>query len=216
MSNKIYEIAVRKIKAGKDEEFIKAREAFIAELKKQDGAETDREFKSFFSIPQPDDTDVFVGMTRWESIEAFAKAGEKLMPTETAQNFFSTFDMKAYVQAVPVKGNFDIDTVAKDGQILEIAVRTWQDGKKEEFEKGKLDFVELLTAQDGVVADYEFKVLGENLENLSVGMTVYENQEKFNKIADPKGIVMTSPIAGKFLGELIKPKALQFCIAIKQ
>jgi len=113
MSNKIYEIAVRKVKAGKDKEFVKARETFIAELKKQGGAETDREFKSFFSMPQPDDTDVFIGMTRWESMEAFAKAGEKLMPTSAAQNFFSTFDMKAYVQVVPVKGDFDLDAVAK-------------------------------------------------------------------------------------------------------
>jgi len=147
-------------------------------------------------------------------MEAFEKAGEKLMPTSADQNFFSTFDMKAYVQVVPVKGDFDLDAVAKNGQILEIAVRTWRDGKKEEFEKGRDEFVELLIAQDGVVSDYEFKVLGENLENLSVGMTVYENQEKFNKIVAQDGVVMTSPIAGKFFAELIKPKALQFTFSV--
>ena len=89
--------------------------------------------------PTPDETEVFVGMTRWESMEAFGKAGEKLLPTPIAGNFFATFDMKAYVQVQLIKGDdFDLNTLAKNGQILEVAVRTYQEGKKEEFEQAKV------------------------------------------------------------------------------
>ncbi|MEO1663658.1 MAG: hypothetical protein AAFU54_03395 [Chloroflexota bacterium] len=57
------EIAVRKVKEGRLEDFKTARSNFIALLKKQDGILADREFESFFALPQPDEQPVFIGMT---------------------------------------------------------------------------------------------------------------------------------------------------------
>ncbi|NCN04718.1 MAG: hypothetical protein GW949_03715 [Spirochaetales bacterium] len=67
-SQTLMEIAIRKVKIGLDKEFENNRNAFIQLLKQQDGVQKDWEFKSFFTMPEPDDTDVFVGITRYESI----------------------------------------------------------------------------------------------------------------------------------------------------
>jgi len=166
-------------------------------------------------MPVADKSEVFIGMTKWSSMSDFAKAGEKLLSKAVAADFFSTFDMKAYVQVQLLsKKDFNLLTLAKDGQILELAVRTYKDGKKEEFEAAKNDFITLLKKQSAFVADYEFVVLGENKENLSVGMTVYKSQEELNKMLDPNGELMKNPITGKFFS-LLKPKALQFAVSVK-
>ena len=92
----VMEIAIRRVKVGQDSEFVNARTAFIKRLKDQNGIEKDWEFKSFFTMPEPDETDVFVGMTRYESAEAMQEIANNLMQSPEAGKFFGTFDMKAF------------------------------------------------------------------------------------------------------------------------
>lgn len=80
----VLEIAIRKVKEGQDEAFVNARTAFISKLKAQEGIQKDWEFKSFFTMPEPDNTDVFVGMTRYESAEAMQNIANNLMQSPEA------------------------------------------------------------------------------------------------------------------------------------
>jgi len=194
--SQVVEIAIRKVKKGRLDEFKKARAVFITELKKQEGVVVDREFQSFYALPAPDDTEVFIGMTTWASMEAFGAAGQNLLGTAVAQNFFDTFDFKAYAAVKPPEG-FDLRTLAsRPGQILELGVRSTPSEQQEAFDQTKPPFIEFLTSQDGVLEDYELEVVSENEQNLSVGMTVYDSQESFQKIAESG--LLQHPITGAY------------------
>ena len=208
----VLEIAIRKVKKGQLDAFMAARSAFIAELKKQDGVQVDREFQSFYALPAPDDTEVFVGMTLWDSPEAAGAAVQKLMGMDVAQNFFATFDFKAYVMVAPPAG-FDLAALASTaGQVLEVAVREVTD--HEAFAATKPAFIELLTSQEGMLEDYEFEVLavgltGENNPNVKVGMSVYESQEAFQKIA---GMIMQDGATQAYFATF-NPVAVQYAFS---
>lgn len=127
----VMEIAIRKVKAGQNEAFANARTAFINKLKAQDGIQKDWEFMSFFTMPEPDDTDVFVGMTRYESAEAMQAIAGKLMESPEAVAFFGTFDMKSFVAVQPADGgDFKLEDYISDGNVLEVAVRTVKEGSE--------------------------------------------------------------------------------------
>ncbi len=209
MDQSVIEIAVRKVKKSQTETFKSARSAFIAKLTQQVAAKTDREFESFYALPVLDSTPVFIGMTEWESMAGAGKAGEILLSSKEAQAFFSTFDFKAYVMVVPSEGGeFELATLASQpGQVLEIAVRRVKEGMEDEFQSSRKAFVSTLNNMEGVVNSWEFEVVGgQNTERLTVGMSVYENQEKFQHIA---GMLNNIEEAGKYFSTF-EPVALQY------
>ena len=193
----IFEIAIRKVKQSKEKEFRAARSAFIKKLKEQDGIEKDWEFKSFFTMPEPDETDVFVGMTRYESPEAMQKIAGQLMQSQEAANFFSTFDMKSFVAVQPEDGSyFKLEDHIKDGNVLEVAVRSPKAGMESKFSEARKGFFGLVAQQDGYLFDKEFVDLQSGDKVVLIG---WESMEAFQKAL---GVLQTKPEMGTFFGML--------------
>lgn len=155
----IYEIAIQKIKEGQEATYPEARAAFLAELKKSDGIEKDWTFRSFFTMPTPDDTEVLVGITRWQSMDAFKAASTALIPTEVAGALFSRVDMKAFVQVKPADGQpFALeDHISGPEQVLEVAVRRPREGVSEsDFLAARKTFFDAIAEMPGYLFDKEF------------------------------------------------------------
>lgn len=152
------EIAIRQVKLGHEEAFVQARGEFIRTLKAQKGVERDWEFQSFFTMPIPDETDVFVGMTRYASVEDLGRIGEALLGSEEAKRFFGTFDMKAFVMVQTADGEpFRLeDVINRPGQVLEVAVRRPKQGMEEQFAPRREAFFSQVAAQPGYITDREF------------------------------------------------------------
>ncbi len=74
----IFEIAVRKVKDGRKFDFVTERSKFVKTLKAQDGVSNDREFQSFYALPGPDEREVFIGMTQYESMEVLNKVQQNI------------------------------------------------------------------------------------------------------------------------------------------
>lgn len=203
MSNKVMEIAIRKVKAGMDEQFVSARSAVISKLKEQTGVEKDWEFKSFFTIPESDDTDVFVGMTRYESAEVTTKIASELMTSEVAKNFFATFDMKAFVMVQPVDGRDFVleDSINAPGQVLEVAVRV-PTVSEEGFQAGRDAFFGVVAQQPGYIMDREFIDLQSGAK---VVLIAWESLEHFQAAL---GVLQTREEMGRFFG-MIETQAYQ-------
>jgi hypothetical protein len=207
--NPVHEIAVRKVKPGKDDAFRQRRAEFIQTLKEQPGVGADREFASFLALPEPDETDVFIGMTTYDSLKANAAIQRKPGVVWKFLRFARTMDLKAYVYVDPTEGPpFDLATLAaKPGQVLEIGVRRVEDADQAGFDRTRAPFIELLSAQDGVLDNWEFKVIkGKNIEGLSVGMTVYESQDAVQAAMDA---IMEDPITQAYFATFT-PVALQY------
>lgn len=184
--NHITEIAVRQVKSGKLPTFIKRRAKFVSTLKQQPGVLADREFESFYALPEPDKTEVFIGMTTYASTSAQAKIQRTPSILFKFLPFMMTMSLKAYVYVQPIEGpTFNLKTLAaKPGQVLEVAVRRVEDAKLNDFNTARQTFVARLSEQKGVLESYEFKVVKGNKANgLTVGMTVYENQEAFQRVS---------------------------------
>lgn len=60
-------------------------------MKKQSGIIADREFASFYALPEPDETEVFIGMTVYESQSAFRQVSQSMMQNPVSQSYFATF-----------------------------------------------------------------------------------------------------------------------------
>lgn len=209
----IYEIAVRQVKDGKKTDFETTRTLFIEKLMAQSGVTNDREFQSFYALPQPDKQEVFIGMTQYKDLQTIGAIQNNPMVGASFMEFARTMDVKAYVFVQPIEGgDFNLATLAKkQGQILEIAVRRVLAGKESEFQKMRKAFVNKLSKEEGVVQSWEFKVVGgSNTERLTVGMTVYESQEKFQKIGKATQTWAESAFFGTF-----EPVALQYAYSIK-
>lgn len=208
----IYEIAVRQVKDGQKDAFEEAREQFIDALTAQEGVSNDREFKSFYAMPSPDEREVFIGMTEYASLETLGAIQQHATVEEKFGAFAQTMDLKAYVFVQPIEGGtFDLGQLAtKPGQVLEIAIRRVK-GDLDAFHTARKQFVAKLDATDGVVASWEFAVVaGQDTDNLTVGMTVYESQEKFMAISEQ---AQSWPEAA-FFG-MIEPVAIQYATVVK-
>lgn len=187
-NGEVMEIAVRMVKDGQIDEFKQARSAFIPVLREQEGVLVDREFESFYAMPEPDKRKVFIGMTTYETAETIGDVQSTWSVVSKFLDFKKTMDLKAYVFVQQTEGSaFDLATVAKtQGQVLEVGIRRVKSGKEAEFNRLRKEFVKLLSSYDGVLDSYEFKVVGgDDIEGLTVGMTVYENQEAFMALAGP-------------------------------
>lgn len=192
----VMEIAIRKVKAGQEEAFVAARAALIRLLKAQDGVEKDWEFQSFFTMPEPDDTDVFVGMTRYESAEVVGRISEKLMGSTEAQTFFGTFDMKAFVLVKTADGQpFRLeDVITNDQQVLEAAVRTPKAGMEAQFGPARDAFFGLVAQQPGYIMDREFIDLQ---SGANVVLIAWESLADFQNAL---GLLQTKEEMGNFFG----------------
>jgi hypothetical protein len=194
----VTEIAIRLVKDGMNDEFKETRKNFITVLKEQKGVLADREFQSFYALPKPDEREVFIGMTDYETYKTVGKVQGKMGVVSKFLKFKKTMDLKAYVFVQQIEGRkFNLKTLASgNGEILEIGVRRVKPGMEKEFHEYRKQFVDLLSSYEGVKESYEFKVVGgKDIEGLSVGMTVYESKEAFMKLAEP---IMKEEITQKY------------------
>lgn len=206
----VYEIAVRQVKEGRKEDFVSRRSAFISELKQQKGVSNDREFQSFYALPEPDEREVFIGMTQYATGKTVGKVQGKVMGKFL--KFTKTMDLKAYVFVQPVEGGtFDLSELAdRPGQVLELAVRRVKPGQEAAFQSSRKAFVDWLDEQSGVEGSWEFQVVGgKDSDRLTVGMSVYESQEAFQAIAQK---AQSLPEAGAYFGTF-EPVALQYAVS---
>lgn len=192
------EIAIRKVKAGQEDAFVAARANLIGLLKAQDGVEKDWEFQSFFTMPVPDDGDVFVGMTRYDSTGTVKRISDKLMSSPEAGAFFSTFDMKAFVLVTPADERpFQLENIIQHaGQVLEVAVRTPKAGMEDQFQSLRDAFFGKAAEQPGYIMDREFIDLQ---SGANVVLIAWESQEAFQNAL---GILQTQPEMGAFFGAI--------------
>jgi len=210
MENPVYEIAVRMVKEGQQDNFVNERHQFVGLLKAQAGVSNDREFRSFYALPEPDPREVFIGMTQYASPSVLQEVQGKVYSAFAP--FAETMDLKAYVFVQPTEGGpFDLSTLAaKEGQVLEVAVRRVKEGQDATFQSNRKDFVDWLNRQDGVLGSWEFKVVsGQDIEGLTVGMSVYESQEAFQAVA---GQTQSLPEAGAYFATF-NPVALQYAFS---
>ncbi|RMG55263.1 MAG: hypothetical protein D6722_28090 [Bacteroidetes bacterium] len=199
----VQEIAIRKVKAGQEEAFKVARRALIQKLKAQEGVEKDWEFQSFFTMPEPDDADVFVGMTRYDSVETVQRISGALMQSPEAGAFFSTFDMKAFVLVQPADGgDFRMEDYVQPGHVLEVAVRVPKAGQEAQFDALRKGFFDQVAAQPGYIFDREFLDLQSGDKVVLIG---WESQADFMAAL---GVLQTRPEMGAFFGA-IEAKAYQ-------
>lgn len=206
----VFEIAVRQVKDGMKEDFVSRRAAFITTLKEQKGVSNDREFQSFYALPEPDEREVFIGMTQYATGKTVGKVQGKVLGKFL--KFAKTMDLKAYVFVQPTEGDdFDLsELAAAPGQVLELAVRRVKPGQEAAFQSSRKAFVEWLDQQEGVKGSWEFQVVGgKDTDGLTVGMSVYESQEAFQAIAQ-KG--QSLPEAGAYFSTF-DPVALQYAVS---
>lgn len=159
-SDTIYELAINQVKPGRLADFKTARAAFITAMKKVDGVGPDAAFQSFFTMPGENVSEVFAGVTEWDSAEAFANAAAQLMPTDAFQNYVQTFDQLAYLQLRPEDGEaFDLDQITGDDLVVEFAARTVKPGQEHLFAAKRKGFFDAVAAQPGYLFDREFVAL---------------------------------------------------------
>lgn len=177
----VHEIAVRIVKPGRDEVFVRRRAAFITKLESQKGVGADREFESFFALPAPDEQAVFIGMTTYDSLAAVNWVQMNPMVMMKFLPFFMTMQLKAYCFAEQIGGpELDLAALAKEpGRILHVAVRKTPAEQQEAFVEAQKRFMELLLARDGVGPHHELKAVKGmgSVEGVTVGLTVFEDDE---------------------------------------
>lgn len=202
----VVEIAVRRLEPGQDVgAFAAARDAFVDRLRAQPGVGTDREFRAVidfatFAAPEPP---VYIGMTQYDSLDAFAAAGEALGMSPEARAFFQTFTPEAFTALRPLEPGAPVDLAAiagRPGQVLEVAVRdlsTYPDFSPDDYATARDAFIELLGAQPGVIAEHQWTSALD--ADLVVGMTVYEDIDAFAAVSASPAIT-EAPETGAFLG----------------
>lgn len=206
----VHEIAIRKVKPGMAERFRQRRSEFIEVLTTQPGAGTDREFESFLALPEPDDGEVFIGMTTYADLAANARIQRNPRVVWRFLRFSRTMDLKAYLYVTPIEGPpFDLAGLASEpGQVLEVAVRRVTD--RERFDQARRPFVDLLSSQAGVRDSWEFEVVkGKDTDGLTVGMTVYDGREALDGVL---GGIMADPVTAAYFATF-EPVALQYATA---
>lgn len=214
----VVEIAIRRLNDGQDvKAFESARDTFVELLRKQKGVGTDREFVAVydFAAQAPPMPPVFIGMTQYEGIDAFQAVGTVLGNTPEAGAFFSTFKPELFTVLRPLDEGSEVNLAGianVQGQILEVAYRDtskYTNFDAAAYGQARDAFLQVLTAQPGVVAEYQWVSALD--PKIVVGMTVYADQNAFGKIAmDPA--VAGSSEAMAFLGTY--PPAAGFVNAV--
>lgn len=153
-----YEIAIQKVLPEHAHQYAQVRAEFLAQLQDRPGNEADWTFRSFFTMPEPDEAEVLVGITRWSSLDAFAAATEALGSTDLARRLFGSVQMRAFVQVQPADGSdFRLEDVLTGPEaVLEVAIRRPKPGVTEaRYQAGHDAFFALVRAQPGFAFDQE-------------------------------------------------------------
>lgn len=201
---KALEIAIQAVKPGQDELYSKRRAAFLDELKKQDGVENDWTFRSFFTMPEPDETTVNIGVTRWRDLDAFQSASETLMPTEKARAFFETVDLRAFVQMHPEDGKpLKLeDYIDGPEQVLEVAVRKIREGQEKAFWIAREAFFGRVAEQPGFL--FERELIEEGSDTRAM-MIAWRSKQDFQRAL---GVLAQDPTMPAFM-ETVEVTAYQ-------
>ncbi|MEM7798019.1 MAG: hypothetical protein AAF633_02415 [Chloroflexota bacterium] len=214
----VAEIAIRRV-ATDLPAFVAAREAYIDILQSQDGFNSDREFRAFldfstFGAPEPA---VYIGMTEYESLDAFQSASGAAGSTDEAAAFFSSFDLTIFGALRPVnpEDRYRLaDLGSAPGRVIEVAARdlsTYEEFDQVDYESKRDIFLEVLSQQTGFVAEYQWVSMLD--ENIVVGMTVYENvaayvainSSDFVNTAEYSNFVASYPFVAGFANFDAKP-----------
>ena len=179
--SKVHEIAVRVVKPGQDEAFVRRRAAFVSKLKAQPAVTADREFESFFALPALDELPVFIGMSTYDSLAAVGRIQMNPMVMLKFLPFFMTMKLKAYFFCEQLEGpEFDLATLATEpGNIVHIAVRRVSAEGQAAFAGAQATFLDLLLSRDGVGPHHELKAVKGNgsIDGVTVGITVFRDDE---------------------------------------
>ena len=219
-SNSVWELAIRHVKSGQLTAFQAARKKFLSQWKQSPGVLADREFASFMALPKPDEREVFIGMTEWSDVKTYGAASGSFFGDKTSQKFqdamafVGSFDRKVMVMIRQIEGPQAslVTLAAGDGQVLEVAVRKPKAGVSlAAFHEARRAYAKALTSKKGVLVNFEFEVVSDNPEGLTVGMTAYSDKPTFQAAM---AAVNAEPVAGAFFG-VIEPVALQFCHGVR-
>ncbi|CAG0902195.1 unnamed protein product [Darwinula stevensoni] len=191
-SKSVTEIMVQTLKPGQSlQDYQQKRDTALTQLTKSQGIEVIRVFHSYASVPVPDAREVFFGMLRWDSKKSVDDRNSIALnsPTPELRAFLATFDSKAYVQVRQIEGPyFDLATVARDGQVVVVAIRQVNKADEAQFQLLRRRYENLLASQDGVLGIYEFEVVSDSLlpsnanpnsKNLKVGIVVAQSKDKW-------------------------------------
>lgn len=202
----IYEIAIQEVKNGDVADWAAARAPLLEGLAQTPGVEEDWTLKAFFTFPEPGPLPVYVGLTRWSSIEDFGAASQAMMTMPVVQSFFEKINMQAFVQVAPADGQPFIleDYINEPGQVLEVAVRTPKAGQEGDFDAARAGFFGKVAEQDGYIFDREFVTA----DGQRVVMIGWESQPQFMAAL---GALSQMPEMGAFFG-IIDASAYQAAI----
>ena len=211
MTDSVFELAVRQVKPGRTDDFTTARAAFISRWRTQPGATADREFRALATMPAPLEN-VFIGMTAWNSPADYESASQALWGGPELTGFMDTVDLHAFGILRQTEGDpVDLATLASlPGQVLEVAVRAPKGVDVPTLDAARLDYVAALAEQPGVLASYEFAILGEPEGGRRVGMTVYSSTEGWQSAMNTAG---QSAAGGRFFG-VIDPTIVAYAQSV--
>ena len=206
LTGPIYEIAIQEVKNGDVADWAAARAPLLEGLAQTPGVEEDWTLKAFFTFPEPGPLPVYVGLTRWSSIEDFGAASQAMMTMPVVQSFFEKINMQAFVQVAPADGQPFIleDYINQPGQVLEVAVRTPKAGHEGDFDAARAGFFGKVAEQDGYIFDREFVTA----DGQRVVMIGWESQPQFMAAL---GALSQMPEMGAFFG-IIDASAYQAAI----
>lgn len=206
MNETVYEIAIQEVKNGDVADWTTARAPLLEGLAQTPGVEEDWTLKAFFTFPEPGPLPVYVGLTRWSSIEDFEAASGAMMGMPQVQSFFEKVNMQAFVQVSTADGQPFIleDYINKPGQVLEVAVRTPKAGHESDFDASRAGFFGKVAEQDGYIFDREFVTA----DGQRVVMIGWDSQEQFMAAL---GALSQMPEMGAFFG-IIDASAYQAAI----
>lgn len=206
LTGPIYEIAIQEVKNGDVADWAAARAPLLEGLAQTKGVEEDWTLKAFFTFPEPGPLPVYVGLTRWSSIEDFGAASQAMMAMPVVQSFFEKVNMQAFVQVAPADGQPFIleDYINKPGQVLEVAVRTPKAGHEGDFDAARAGFFGKVAEQDGYIFDREFVTA----DGQRVVMIGWDSQPQFMAAL---GALSQMPEMGAFFG-IIDASAYQAAI----
>ena len=206
LTGPVYEIAIQEVKNGDVADWAAARAPLLEGLAQTPGVEEDWTLKAFFTFPEPGPLPVYVGLTRWSSIEDFGAASKAMMGLPMVQGFFEKVTLQAFVQVAPADGKPFVleDYIKKPGQVLEVAVRRPKPGEEGNFDTARAAFFGKVAEQPGYIFDREFVTA----DGQRVVMIGWESQEQFMTAL---GALSQMPEMGAFFG-IIDASAYQAAV----
>lgn len=191
-------------------------------LANEKGIIATKEFKSIFSVApyntatgQPYDK-VFFGLSQYESqaeYDAIVAKYSTGTPPSWLTNYFTTntplTQSSILVKKYRNTPNIDVKNFLSAGQVLEIAIRDVSGYSDfNDFDTKRAAFVNLLKQQDGFVKELEYRSAdGKHY----VGMTIYENAQKFQAIGTNPAVMQSAEAGALF--SAYPPMVNQFGLA---